>query len=306
MLVKYNGVELPDLPDGITLDEYPYIWIRKNDAEGSYDLAVSTHIYYYNSSSNKMVTSSGTEHWYRIWYRTTIDENTQWEYCDTYTGGDTWTIDSRRTVIWSIFDIPSGSVTSTTIYFAGSPIEYPAIKKYLVRDNDTIYTVTEGALAEVTGELNSNLFINNGIDTIPDGALLMTLATPEVLCWTDADTVPKLTATVTATPQPQVIITDKIYLTDKSITGIESVLATCEGDLIVAVSFDDKQTWKAWNGKQWATLSDDNTGMSKETLEAITFEQWNELYTCATGFYVRVSLLDITQSVEKIVFDFAN
>ena len=61
MLVKYNGVELPDLPDGITLDEYPYIWIRKNDAEGSYDLAVSTHIYYYNYSSNKMVTSSGTE-----------------------------------------------------------------------------------------------------------------------------------------------------------------------------------------------------------------------------------------------------
>lgn len=178
--------------------------------------------------------------------------------------------------------------------------------RYLVRDVNTLYTITDGSLVEVSGELNSNLFIDNGIDTIPDGALLMTLATPEVLCWTDADTVPKLTATVTATPQSQVIITDKIYLTDKSITGIESVLATCEGDLIVAVSFDDKQTWKAWNGKQWATLSDDNTGMSKETLEAITFEQWNELYTGATGFYVRVSLLDATQSVEKIVFDFAN
>ena len=180
------------------------------------------------------------------------------------------------------------------------------VTKYLVRDGSTIYTVADGALAEVTGELNSNLFIDNGIDTIPDGALLMTLATPEVLCWTDADTVPKLTATVTATPQSQVIITDKIYLTDKSITGIESALATCEGDLIVDVSFDDKQTWKVWNGEQWATLSDDNTGMSKATLEAITFEQWNELYTGATGFYVRVSLLDATQSVDKIVFDFSN
>ena len=111
---------------------------------------------------------------------------------------------------------------------------------------------------------------------------------------------------MTGIPYPQIIISEKIYLTDKSITGIESALATCEGDLIVAVSFDDKQTWKAWNGEQWVTLSDDNTGMSKETLEGITFEQWNELYTGATGFYVRVSLLDITQSVEKIVFDFSN
>ena len=186
-----------------------------------------------------------------------------------------------------------------------APIDL-AIKKYLVRDVNTLYTINAGSLVEVSGELNSNLFIDNGIDTIPDGALLMTLATPEVLCWTDADTVPKLTATVTATPQPQVIITDKIYLTDKSITGIESALATCEGELIIAVSFDDKQTWKAWNGEQWVTLSDDNTGMSKETLEGITFEQWNELYTGATGFYVRVSLLDTTQSVEKIVFDFSN
>ena len=180
------------------------------------------------------------------------------------------------------------------------------VKKYLIFDNGTIYTVSDNTLVEVQGELNAQIFIDNGIDTIPDGALLIPLTSPEVLCWTNSDTVPRLKAQVKATPQSQVIITDKIYLTDKSITGIESALATCEGDLIVAVSFDDKQTWKAWNGEQWATLSDDNTGMSKETLEAITFEQWNELYTGATGFYVRVSLLDITQSVEKIVFDFAN
>ena len=184
--------------------------------------------------------------------------------------------------------------------------EEPIIIKYLVRSNDTLYTVSDNSLVGVTGELNSSLFINSGVAEIPDGALLMTLSSPEVLCWTSGIYLPTLTATVTGTPHPQAIISDKIYLTDSSITGIESSLATCEGDLIVAVSFDDKQTWKAWNGEQWATLSDDNTGMSKETLEAITFKQWNELYTGATGFYVRVSLLDATQSVEKIVFDFSN
>lgn len=178
--------------------------------------------------------------------------------------------------------------------------------KYLIRNANSIYTVIDGALSELAGELNSALFMSSGVDTIPDGALLLPLSTPEILCWTNGEDLPTLTATVTGVPHPQTIISDKIYLTDKSITGIESVLATCEGDLVVAVSFDDKQTWKAWNGKQWATLSDDNTGMSKETLEGITFEQWNELYTGATGFYIRVSLLDTTQSVEKIVFDFSN
>lgn len=70
----------------------------------------------------------------------------------------------------------------------------------------------------------------------------------------------------------------------QSITGIENAVADCDGELIIAVSFDDKQTWKAWNGEQWATLSEDFTGMNKETLEAITYEQWNELFTDADGF----------------------
>ena len=182
-------------------------------------------------------------------------------------------------------------------------------KKYLIYDDSTqkYYSVVDNALNELSiTSVTANDFLTYGNDEPPLGEILISLQKPSILYWQDSGDLPILTAQVTATPQPQIIISDKIHLTDKSITGIESVLATCEGDLIVAVSFDDKQTWKAWNGEQWVTLSDDNTGMSKETLEGITFEQWNELYTGAIGFYVRVSLLDITQSVEKIVFDFSN
>lgn len=221
---------------------------------------------------------------------------------------------AERLACW--FDNGNGALshTFTTVTYSDADATaivecvqlIPKKPKYLIRNNDIIYTVQNDSLVEVVGDLNAQLFIDNGVDEIPDGTLLMTLSDPEVLCWRDEDTEPILTAIVTGIPYPQIIISEKIYLTDKSITGIESALATCEGDLIVAVSFDDKQTWKAWNGEQWATLSDDNTGMSKETLEGITFEQWNELYTGATGFYVRVSLLDTTQSVEKIVFDFSN
>ena len=286
------------------LSSNPYIFIRKDKTSGFYDLILGASAWYYDSS-NIRVSPSGTDSSY--WYRIPIVDSEsyiEWEYYKSTTGN--FGLDSNRALLWSLQDVSNGKNSSTIYFSTSAPVVDLTIIKYLIRDNNIIYTITDGALTEVAGTLNAQLFNDNGVDTIPDGALLMTLATPEVLCWTGADTVPKLTATVTATPQPQVIITDKIYLTDKSITGIESALVTCEGDLIVAVSFDDKQTWKAWNGEQWATLSDDNTGMSKETLEAITFEQWNELYTGATGFYIRVSLLDATQSVEKIVFDFSN
>ena len=186
----------------------------------------------------------------------------------------------------------------------GSVVREFSKELYLIKSMDSFYNVDGTKLDNVT-TLTSSVFGAYGSVNAPSSDVLKTLTNPSVLIWSNDEVSPHQ-ALITATPFPQTIITDKIYLTDDSITGIESVLATCEGDLIVAVSFDDKQTWKAWNGEQWVTLSDDNAGMSKETLEAITFEQWNELYTGATGFYVRVSLLDTTQSVEKIVFDFSN
>lgn len=187
-----------------------------------------------------------------------------------------------------------------------APISF-YIKKYLVRSGNILYTVTDSTLVEVSGDVNSDLFLNSGADTIPDGALLITLSNPEVLCWTNAEEPPKLTATVKASPKNnQQIITNAIDLTHSSITGIENMVATCEGDLIIAVSFDGKQTWKAWNGSEWSTLSEEFTGMNKETLEAITFEQWNMLFQGATSFYIRISLVDTTQSVTEIYVDFAN
>ena len=193
-------------------------------------------------------------------------------------------------------------------YLTISGVTPPYDKRYLIQSGATLYTVVDGALSELAeAELTAQTFLDYGVENIPDGALIVGLSNPDVLYWQDStDDLPLLTATVTGVPFPQTVISEKIDLTDSTIKGIESALATCEGDLIVAVSFDDKATWKAHNGTEWVTLSDDSTGMSKETLEAITFEQWNELYTGATGFYVRIALTDSAQSVEKIVFDFAN
>ena len=62
MLVKYNGVALPEYPTDINIDDYPYRWIRNAvNADGCYDLAISKNKFYYRASDNKMVDDGGSE-----------------------------------------------------------------------------------------------------------------------------------------------------------------------------------------------------------------------------------------------------
>lgn len=194
---------------------------------------------------------------------------------------------------------------SSTNFIAG---EIVFRKYYLVKSEEKYYTIEGGALtklADITA-LSSDVFLSYGSLEVPTSDILLTLTNPTIYCWTNDEELPTLTATVTATPYPQNVTSKRIDLSHESITGIENMIAECEGELICAVSFDDKQTWKAWNGEVWATLTEDFTGMSKETLESITFEQWNELYSGADSLYIRISLVDTTQSVTEIVVDFSN
>ena len=182
-------------------------------------------------------------------------------------------------------------------------------KLYLIRVGTELFTKVGGvvtSLGEV--EVTSELFLTNGFEEIPTSDDLIGFENPEVLLWYNSeDNVPGLTATVKASPKNnQQIITNAIDLTHSSITGIESAIADCDGELIIAVSFDNKQTWKAWNGETWSLLSEEFSGMNKETLESITLEQWNLLYSGATSMYLKVSFLDATQVIRTITIDFAN
>ena len=219
----------------------------------------------------------------------------------------------ERLACW--FDDGSGEVNHTfkTCNNTGSSdaiIEsvqlIPKKPKYLIRNNDTIYTVSDGALTEVTGTLNAQLFQNYGVEIMPDGALLMTLSNPEVLCWKDSLIVPTLTATVTAVPQPQVILSEQINLMDGSIKGIEGVAVDCKGEPIFAVSFDNKATWIIHNGTDWVAVADEITGMTKAVFEAITMEQWQAQYEASSDMYIRCTLLDETQSLTTVNIDFVN
>lgn len=298
----YNGVMLPPMPTE-HFATHPFVWIRKNLSSGYYDLCMDTAQWYFNNNNGIDPTASTTQYWYRIPIAT-AGSCMEWEFYEETTGG--YAIDESRVVLWSLQDISNGK-NSTTVYFNGtSPVVDLSITKYLVRNNDTIYTVTDGALVEVSGTLNADLFINSGVDAIPDGTLLMTLSNPEVLCWTDVGTLPTLTATVKGIPQPQVIVSEEINLMDGSIKGIESVTIDCKGEPVFAVSFDKKATWIMHNGTDWVNVADELTGMTKADFEAITTEQWQIKYEASSNMYIRCTLLDETQSLTSITLNFIN
>lgn len=112
----YNGTLLPGL-DRNVLAEYPYVWIRKNETSGYYDLFYSTAAFYV-VDTDSMSGSNITKPWYRIAIDG-ADKADNWTYYQNSTAN--LNIDETRTVLWANHDIlNSKDAEPTDIYFAGS------------------------------------------------------------------------------------------------------------------------------------------------------------------------------------------
>ena len=107
-------------------------------------------------------------------------------------------------------------------------------------------------------------------------------------------------------PTPQTVITNGIDVSDKNITGIEKITAEYTGKPLIACSFDNKKTWKMYNGTEWVLLSETDTGMTMETLLAITSESWKTILTGLDSFILRFTLSSIEDTVTNIIIDFTN
>ena len=299
----YGGVLLPEIP---VIEGYPYTFIRKDETNGNYDLIYSIKKPCYNGTNIGYVTDGtigqGDTHWYRIEIAS-ASTSTVWVFNKS---SATWFgLNNERTVMWSNVDIPIGSETSTDIYFY---VSEPYRVLYLVKADGKLYTVVDDALSELTTtDIVAQTFLDYGIEDIPDGALLVGLSNPEVLCWQDReDDFPTLTATVIATPLHQIIMSQAIDLMHSSIKGINSITVNCKGDVLFAVSFDNKATWVKHNGTDWVAVSDELTGMTKLEFEAITTEQWQAKYELSSDMYIRCTLTDATQFVTSVNISFIN
>ncbi len=182
------------------------------------------------------------------------------------------------------------------------------ISKYLIQANNTLYTIenSELKILEET-ELSAKVFQLYGSSDPPTLDILSTFDNPKVYCWSnDVSSTEQLQANMKATPKSQTVITNDIDLSHVSITGIEKVTAEYTGDPHVACSFDGGTTWKLYNGTAWVVLSEADTGMTMETLLAITTESWTEVIEGLDSFKMRFTLATTDDTVTNIVINFTN
>lgn len=294
--IKFNDVILPPIPSEIFANN-PYCWILFSNTSNRYYLFLSSARWCLNGNIVNTVTDTK-----KYAYRTS-STNDKWDSYGTTNGVE---LNNTKISIGSLQDIEN-TATKEIFLPATDAIEVPFMTKYLVRDNETIYTITDNALIEVVGELNADLFINNGVDTIPNGDLIKNLTRPEVLCWSNKTEVQTLKATVKGIPKsPQSIISEKIDLMGSGIKGINSVIVDCKGDVVFTISFDNKATWKFFDGTAWQVAETEINGMNKEQFEAITESQYQTEYEQASSLYIRATLQNEAQSLTSVKIDFIN
>ena len=190
------------------------------------------------------------------------------------------------------------------IVFEPIKLASPHVTKYLIRDGETIYTVQDGTLTEVQGTLNAELFQTYGTDTIPDGALLMTLTSPDVLCWTDGDVVPNLKATVQGIPTGEhSIVSDDIRIGHESIYGVTSIDVVASDGATFSLSFDNG-AWMVYDTSSNSWVASD-VGMSATELKSIPQEAWSSVVNSAKVMQLKATL-DGVNTVTQVKFNFDN
>lgn len=178
--------------------------------------------------------------------------------------------------------------------------------KFLIKNDEKYYTLAGSVLSEVSiTELNAQAFQTYGFDDLPDGALIQTLSHPKLLYWQSDSTaeLPAIKANVTAIPVGQ-YITKVIDMSDQSITGINAVTVECAGTPWFSCSFDGGVTWKEYSGGTWVDVV--SYGMTEETIEAITSDEWNTAVSGLDSFVVRVFLRTSADSLTNLSVEFLN
>lgn len=184
----------------------------------------------------------------------------------------------------------------------------PYNRRYLITDaGGTLYTIADGVLTELEEtELTAAVFETYGVQDIPDGALLLTLTDPTILYWHDSENrFPPFTATYTGVPKPQTIYSENIDMSDASIIGIEKVTVDANDAALFAVSFDAGETWWAYSSNTWAQLSEEQSGMTKSALEAISTDAWAEKAITGQLKY-RIVISGADGYVKSITTDYLN
>lgn len=174
-------------------------------------------------------------------------------------------------------------------------LEKPSIR-YLVKDGDNIYSVSNNALVLLdSSELSSTLFLNSGVETLPNWSIISTLTNPEILYWSNFVVSADQNLIMTAVaPLPQTILYSETIPGGSSIDCFELVATD---DILFNVTFDNGTTWKYWNGQEWMNSDSTSDGMSGLTLSQLTSSNWENIVT-SNDYQIRCILPTTTSSIK--------
>lgn len=198
--------------------------------------------------------------------------------------------------------IPTEDGTDYEVRYEKYELLPPFDERYLITDESgKYYKVVEPETEEESRtleeieveELTPEVFLEYGLEEMPDSELLMQIANPGFLYWQDNEEVDMLhfTLSAKALPYNQTVLTDDISMTDETIIGVEKVEADCDENTLFGVSVDSGKTWLAYVNGRWGTLSEAQSGMSASAMADISTDAWQEIMT--TGHYMfRFTLME--------------
>lgn len=179
--------------------------------------------------------------------------------------------------------------------------------KYLFSDGTFIFTYTDDQFVMIDGvifsSLSPDIFINYGINSLPENFNIMELKPFKILKWSNVNNT-KIKATLSAVPRQHSIITNDIPLTDATITGVDSILLEYSGYPLFKISFDDGP-FEWFDGTSWITGSEFE-GMSAERFINIPKFSWEIRLREVSKLNVMVILQTTDDSFEKLTINFLN
>lgn len=161
-------------------------------------------------------------------------------------------------------------------------------------------------LVEVTfEELTAEVFKTEGFEDFPRNEVLTRLVNPALLYWHDSDDeLPELKVSIKAAPPVQTVYSKNTEMIDSTILGIEKVEIEADDTTLFAFSFDGGNTWKAYIENAWVNLSEQTSGMNRETVEAIGTDAW-AIANEQMQYMVRFTLIE-GGYVNRIIIHYIN
>ena len=177
--------------------------------------------------------------------------------------------------------------------------------KFAYEDEGLVFD-TESYLEEIPiNRLSASVFRQYGFNDFPRGVIISRLVNPTLYHWQDADIdLPPISAKISAVPPVQLVYSKNTEMNDSTILGIESVQIDSDDNTLFAFSFDGGITWKAYTDGRWMTLSEDTSGMNRESVKAVGTDAWNEAAT-DRQYKIRFALREGCY-VNKIIVHYLN